>query len=155
MGGSPTPWSTQGQCWQPPRTLLSEKGQMTLPVSKKVELGGILQHIGRTQQDRLQARRPRWCRHCCRCFHGIRLAPSHLCVFILFYSTFEIVLDITCDVIETSGGVQLGSTDPELCNFFHQIAPSIEPARYFQYTFPHPLAVLSEKIEVSPVTARY
>ena len=49
------------------------------------------------------------------------------------------VLDITCDVIETSGGVQPGSTDPELCNLFHQIAPSIEPARYFQYYFSSPV----------------
>ena len=56
------------------------------PGSKKGEVEGILQHNGHNQQGRLQARQPRWCRHCCPCLHGIHLAPSHLCV-IIFHMT--------------------------------------------------------------------
>ena len=107
------------------------------PGSKMGEVGGILQHNGHNRQDKLQAQPPRWCRHCCPCLHGIHLVPSHLEVrFCHIISTFLIVSDITCDVIEASGGVQLGPTYPKLSHLSHKITPTARPGLQVQIPFP-------------------
>ena len=93
------------------------------PGSKRGEVEGILQHSGKTQRGRLKGRRPRWCRHYCRCLRDIHPVPSHL-GGIFFQLSFQLPgCRITCDVKEAGGSVQLCSTDPELCNVSHQIAP--------------------------------